>query len=522
MAKVAVGGFQHETNVFAPYKADFKAFEGRDEWPPLSLGERMLDNVLGVHLPVSGAIARLKALGHEIAPLLWCSATPCAQVRESAFERIAAMLLEALREALPVDGVLLDLHGAMVCEHAPDGDGELLRRVRAVVGESVPVVASLDLHANISAQMMAQASALEIYRTYPHVDMGDTGARAADHLDVLISHNRSRFPGAAMRRPDFMIPLNWGCTLMDPARSIYHLLAEQVGGEVAGLSLACGFPHSDVVEAGPAVVAYGFDGTAVNAAADNLLAALESREAEFCGRLYGVEEGVREAFRLAGDTGNMGNMGNTGNVCGPVLIADTQDNPGGGGPGDTTEILRALVAQRGGRVPVPVLVGIISDPQAAERAHAAGAGAEISLGLGGKSGFPGSYPFDARFRVRNLSDGCFQATGPMLAGANMDLGPTALLEVVEADGVQVGGVQVVVGSKPVQTMDQSMFRHLGVDPATLKIIALKSSVHFRNDFQEMASAILVVTAPGPVAADLAELPFQTPRLREIGSKPKVW
>ena len=141
MARIAVGGFQHETNVFAPYRTGYEDFVRADEWPPLSRGVQMLDRVRGLHLPVAGAIQRLRALGHEIVPLLWCSATPAAHVSEQAFERISAMLLETLRDALPIDGVLLDLHGAMVCAHVDDGDGELLRRVRSIVGPSTPVVA---------------------------------------------------------------------------------------------------------------------------------------------------------------------------------------------------------------------------------------------------------------------------------------------------------------------------------------------------------------------------------------------
>jgi microcystin degradation protein MlrC len=167
MARIAVGGIQHETNVFAPYKAGYEVFAQRDEWPPLSRGMQMLDEIHGVNLPAAGAIQRLKALGHEIVPLLWCSATPSAHVREEAFERISAMMLETLRDSAPVDGVLLDLHGAMVCAHVTDGDGELLRRVRKAVGETTPVVASLDLHANISDQMAAQARSPEYHW---HVD----------------------------------------------------------------------------------------------------------------------------------------------------------------------------------------------------------------------------------------------------------------------------------------------------------------------------------------------------------------
>ena len=494
MARIAVGGIQHETNVFAPYKAGYEVFAQRDEWPPLSRGTQMLDNVRGVNLPVTGGIERLQALGHEIVPLLWCSATPSAHVSEEAFERISAMMLEPLRDSAPIDGVLLDLHGAMVCAHVADGDGELLHRIREAVGDATPVVACLDLHANISDAMVAQASVLEAYRTYPHGDMADTGARAADHLDLLLKHNLARYPTSAMRRTDFLIPPVWGCTLVDPAKAIYAHLCDLIQGEVRGISLACGFPLSDVAEAGPAIVAYGFDETAVNAAADSLLAEIQQRESEFCGRLYSVDEAVTEAIRLSAD------------ASGPVILADSQDNPGGGGPGDTTEILRALVTHNA----QGAVAGVISDPAAAQSAHTAGINAKINISLGGKSGFPGSLPLSAEFRVLGLSDGCFRASGPMLAGAEIDLGPTALLE--------VGGVRVVVGSKPVQTMDQSMFRHLDVDPSRQKIIAIKSSIHFRNDFQEILAAVLPVTAPGPVIVDLTTVAFQDPRLKQLARK----
>jgi microcystin degradation protein MlrC len=401
------------------------------------------------------------------------------------------MMLETLHASAPVDGVLLDLHGAMVCAHLSDGDGELLRRIRKAVGDSTPIVASLDLHANISDLMVEQASLLETYRTYPHVDMGDTGARSADLLDLLLKQGLARFPASAMRRTDFLIPPVWGCTLVDPAKSIYQHLVDQIHGEVEAVSLACGFPLSDVPEAGPVVLAYGFDETRVNAAADSLLAEIEQRESEFGGRLYNAQEAVSEAMRLS--------VG----ASGPVMLADSQDNPGGGGPGDTTEILRSLVQQHA----QDAVVGMISDADAAQAAHRAGTGATINISLGGKSGYPGSYPLTAEFQVLAVSDGRFRATGPMLDGAEMDLGLTALLE--------VGGVRVVVGSKAVQTLDQSMFRHLGIEPARQKIIAIKSSIHFRNDFQEISAAVLPVISPGPVTIDLSKVPFQDPRLKRL-------
>ena len=493
MATVAVGGIQHETNVFGPYPATFEVFAARDEWPPLCRGEHMLDEVNGMNLPVTGGIDRLRALGHKIVPLLWCSATPSAQVTEDAFERISAMFLETLA-TIPVDGVFLDLHGAMVCEHLPDGDGELLRRIRASVGDAVPIAACLDLHANISEQMVAEASILEAYRSYPHVDMAVSGARTADLLDQLLRHELSRFPACAARRADFLIPTVFGCTLVDPAQAIYNRLRDLIHGKVAGLSLACGFPLSDVTEAGPVLVAYGFDRLAVERAADELLGEINRREVEFKGRLYSVEEAVSEAIhRSAG-------------AAGPVILADSQDNPGGGGSGDTTEILRELVVQNAQQT----LVGVLNDDAAAQQAHQAGVGETINVSLGGKSGLPGNLPFAAEFRVLATSAGRFRADGPMLAGAEIDFGLTALL--------QVGGVQIAVGSRAIQTMDQSMFRHLGIEPCEQRIIALKSSVHFRNDFQHFASAVLSVIAPGPVTVDFSTVAFSDARLLRLAQK----
>ena len=153
---------------------------------------------------------------------------------------------------------------------------------------------------------------------------------------------------------------------------------------------------------------------------------------------------------------------------------------------------------------------MINDADAAQAAHRAGTGETISIDLGGKSGRPDNLPFSAGFRVLALADGRFRASGPMLAGAQMDFGPTALL--------QVGGVQVAVGSRAIQTMDQAMFRHLGVEPCAQRIIAIKSSVHFRNDFQHCASAVLSVIAPGPVTVDLARVDFADARLRRLAQK----
>jgi microcystin degradation protein MlrC len=485
MARIAVGGFQHETNTFAPVKADYAAFEEAGGWPGLSRGREMFDAVEGVHLPVTGAIEALDRRGHDLVPLLWCSATPSAHVTEDAFECISHMLVVELEKALPVDGVYLDLHGAMVCEHLEDGEGELLKRIRDLVGDDLPVAVSLDLHANVTEAMVRHASVIDIFRTYPHVDMGETGARTADHLHALIESGERW--AAALRRTDFLIPLNWGCTLMEPARSIYARLPDMINEPVTALGLACGFHLADIAEVGPGLIAYARDQASADAAADRLLAIVDENETAFAGRIWGADEAVAEALARVPD------------ASGPIIVADSQDNPGGGGTGDTTGMLRALV-EGGARGAV---LGLLCDSQAAAAAHAAGIGAELELELGGKSGAPDQVPYAARYKVLALGDGRFTATGPMWLGSRMRLGPMALLE--------VSGVRVVIASKAMQAADQAMFRHIGIEPAEQSIMVLKSSVHFRNDFQDIADRVLVAAAPGPVFADPARLEFRNIR-----------
>src|SRR5262245_31243002 len=186
MSRIAVGGFQHETNTFAPSKAAYAAFEAGGGWPGVQYDEAIFAAVEGANIPAAGAIQALRAMGHQLIGTAWAAASPSAHVTADAFERILNGLLKNLKEAGPVDGVYLDLHGAMVSEEFEDGEGEILRRVRELVGPRVPVAASLDLHGNVTRAMVATADAMVGYRTYPHVDMADTGARAAHLLQQML------------------------------------------------------------------------------------------------------------------------------------------------------------------------------------------------------------------------------------------------------------------------------------------------------------------------------------------------
>jgi microcystin degradation protein MlrC len=484
MAVIAVGGMQHETNTFAPTKAGYSAFEQGGGWPSIQRGESLFDAVRGANIPAAGAIDALLAAGHSLVPLTWAAASPSAQVTDDAFERIAGDLVERLAGCGPVDGVYLDLHGAMVTETHDDGEGELLRRVRETVGARVPVAASLDLHANVTRAMVEHADALSIYRTYPHVDMAQTGARAAGLLMRMLATGYGF--AKAHRQFDYLTGIPSQCTMIEPCASLYALLdrIEQRSG--VALSFAPGFPMADFDECGMSAVGYGPDRKTTDAALAELAGAISDAERDFAMDLLSPDEAVQRAM-VRGAPGA------------PVVLADTQDNPGAGGNGDTTGLLAALLRQNA----TDAVIGLLVDPASAQRAHDAGVGATVEFELGATSGLAGHVPVRGRFTVESLSDGKFTCTGPMFHNFRMSLGQMAVL--------RQAGVRVVLSTNKCQAADQQMFRHLGVDPVRQRVVALKSSVHFRADFQPIAREVLVVRSPGPALADPSEFPWR--RLR---------
>lgn len=481
--RIAVGGFQHETNTFAPNKATLADFEAPDAWPGLTRGPALFEAVRDINLPAAGFIDEARRIGHTLLPLSWCSATPSAQVTRDAYEHVVALLLEDLRQYRHLDAVYLDLHGAMVAEHLDDADGELLRRVRSLVGSDIPLIASLDFHANVSALMLEQASALVAYRTYPHVDMADTGVRAMRCLHEIGAHPPARPLARKLQQLPFLIPLTSQCTLVEPLASLMAAAARLEAGSVLSLNFTPGFPAADVADCGPSIFGYGSSVQDVQDAVLEMAGLVKTREAEFALEIHSIAAALQELSRTPRIRGR------------PVVLADTQDNPGGGGTASTTSLLKALIAQRIQRV----LAGILCDPQAAARAHEAGVGAHIDVALAANAGVPGETPIAARFNVVALGDGKFTGTGPFYRGARMDLGPMALL--------RIDDVHIAVASRKQQAADQAMFRHLGVEPSDFAVLALKSSVHFRADFGLIAHRILVVDAPGPNTANPAQLPF---------------
>jgi microcystin degradation protein MlrC len=378
-----------------------------------------------------------------------------------------------------------------VAEGADDAEGELLARIRGVVGPAMPIVASLDLHANVTRRMLQMASAMTAFRTYPHVDMRATGARAAH---MLARRRATPGPALSMRyeRVPFLLPLNAQCTLMEPAAWIIALLENLEVEHSVELSFAFGFSAADFAECGPVVFGYGTDPASVRIAVRRLHAEVVSRRALWALDLQTPAEAVERAIKLAAQ------------LHGPVVIADTQDNPGAGADSNTTGMLRALIdAQAGLRLDGRVALGLLFDPRAAQAACAAGVGATLSLTLGCAvrtwSGARTDEPVHTEVKVLAISDGVVPLHGPMTAGSTMHLGPSAC--------VDVEGIRVLLCSAKAQMLDLDMYRFLGVEPAEMKLLVNKSSVHFRAAFAPIASHILVAKAPGPMAADPGDLPW---------------
>jgi microcystin degradation protein MlrC len=486
--RIAIAGFQHETNTFAPLPTRFEDFDRGGAWPALTTGGDVIETFTGLNIPLGGFIGA--AEDFDLVPVLWAGAEPGGYVDQAGFDRIATMICDGIAAAGMIDGVYLDLHGAMVTEDFEDGEGELLRRVRDVIGPDMPLAVSLDLHGNMTPEFAALASSVAIYRTYPHVDMAETGARAAGLLAEELA--RGAPFAKAFRQAGFIPPITDQSTRREPGAQLYGLLPGLAGPGVSSVDFAFGFPPADIWHCGQSVFAFGTDQTRVDRAADAMLAAVHAAEGEFGNPLIPAAQAVRRAMTVSNGSTR------------PVVICDPQDNPGAGAVGDSTGLLAALL----GEGAVAACIGVIWDPDSAAQAHAAGEGATIEISIGGKFPEVGGHPVTITAEVECLSDGHFTFTGPFYGGSTANLGPMACLRVQQPGG---GDLRVVIGSARAQNADQEMFRVVGIEPGAQRIVAVKSAVHFLADYEPIAQEVIFAEAPGANPCALDRIPYR--RLR---------
>ena len=481
MARIAIGGFLHETNCFVDMRTDYEYYAKGGEFPPLARREEVIERTRGTPFGMAGFLDEIDP-SHELVPLIWGHAGAGGYITDECYERIVGEFVGMLSQAMPVDAVYVELHGAMCAESFPDAEGEMLRRVRATVGPDIPIVITLDYHVNLTEQMVEHCDGMAIYLTYPHIDRQHTGGRSAVLLERVLKEGAPKFK--TIRRIPFLLPLNFQCTLVEPTKGIVEASVATEGGDVLNLSYGAGFPPSDLAECGPAVVCHAYTQEAADKAADMLEAMILEREAEFAEPLLDADEAVTQAMEIAAGAAK------------PVVIADTQDNPGCGGTCDTTGLLESL--HRLGAEGVAMCV--MWDTAAAEAAHAAGIDADITIDLGGKHDIEGDKPFHGTFTVTHLSDGQFTTTGKIIPGRKVNLGPTAV--------IKIDGISILVASRRMQAYDQDIFKHIGIEPSEQKILALKSTCHFRADFDPIAEKTLVALTAGAHIVDPRVYPYK--------------
>lgn len=472
-SNIAIAGFQHETNTFSPDLATYAEFMKEDGWPGLTEKSDIIPRLKNMNLPMAGFIEAVSVNKNILLhPIVWASAEPCGYVTQDAFDKIAAKICDGIAEIKSLDGIYLDLHGAMVTQNYQDGEGELLRRIRQLVGPSLPIVVSLDLHANISPAMVELSSAIAIFRNYPHLDMARSGARAY----TLLQHLSAGKPlQKTMHQLPFLVPLTSQCTDLEPCKSIYKNL-EQLNNtykSLISLDFALGFPAADTYDCGPCVVAYGTDQQTVDTAINTMTAIVLEQEAALSQTLFSADTAAKKA---------------TLNNSQLVVIADAQDNPGAGATSNTTGVLRALLKHKAKQA----YVAVLNDVEVTTQAHKQGLGARFRAELGGQNNVFNDQPLKCELEVCQLADGDFEFEGEMYHGITAHVGPMALLKVIE----EGSDVYVITGINRVQCLDLAIFKHLNVNPQTASVIAVKSSVHFRADFSPIANEILIVASPG--------------------------
>lgn len=417
---------------------------------------------------------RAEAAGWEVVESITAYSEPSSAVVQSVYEELREMILDDLRAAMPVQGVLLFLHGAMVAAECDDCEGDVLARVRAIVGPDVVVGVELDLHCHLTDTICDSADAVVIFKEYPHTD---TVARAGDLYAIVAAALRGEVRPVTALHDCRMVGM-WR-TPVEPGRSIVARMVEMEGeAGILSVSFGHGFPWSDVAEVGAKTVVVA-DGDRARARA---LAA----------RLADEIWASREASITPHDSIDAAIDAALAAPAGPVVLADVADNAGGGAPSDSTFVLRRLVE----RDVQGAAIGCVWDPMAVAFCFEAGEGAVFDLRIGGKSGPVSGPPIDLLVRVMALAEAHTQ-TG--LGGGRAAYGRSAW--------VRAGGVDIILTSKRQQVFSPDAFTGLGCTLADKRIVVVKSMQHFYANFAPIAAAVRYIAAPGTVGAEFAGLPY---------------
>lgn len=474
--KIAIGGMYQESHSFSPAPADQAQFEAGY----LLFGEDLIEKLQGLNHEIAGALDVAK--NHELSPLLYgATGASGMPLRQGVFESLTEQLCERLQASLPVDGVFLAMHGAMVAEHDDDATGHVFQKVRDIIGPRVPLVASLDLHANVTKKMSTLTDVLVGYHTAPHIDQFDTGARGMSCLlDIL---NKKISPTMAHIALPMILPPENGRTTEGPFSNVMNLVKSlEKRSDIVAASAYAVQPWMDLPEMGCSVlVVTNADPSTAELEAKNIAHTFWQKKDAFTQHLITADE----IICLAQNTNQK-----------PFIIADSSDSPSSGAPGDSTTFLKACLDAQVEQI---TLINIL-DPLAAQKAQQVGIGnrATFTVGASLSGQFYAPITFDAE--VASLSDGTFRNKGPGFHGFQFDMGLSAVLK--------HKGIRLLVMSQPVIQWDPELYRSQGLDPATASMVAVKSPAAFRAAYEPFAHQVLILDAPGVCSPNLKTFPWQ--------------
>lgn len=479
--KVLSAQLSHETNTFSQHSTTLQSFAER-----IFLKEGQIRGALsGTACEIAAHIDAARAYDWELTQPLAAHATPSGRATRDTWQQLLEQVLSGCSPDL--DGVILALHGAMATQDEDDAEGALLAAIRRIVGPRVPIVVTLDLHANVTDRMAENVNAIYAYRTYPHVDQYSVARAATDCLKRLMDEpTRTR---CVVARAPLLDGCDHGRTHAPGVMTSMLSLADDLRARHEGvteIAICAGFPWADIAEAGPSVSVSGTASAEVlrEVAAIVTRAIWDSRQ-QTSVQLLSLDEMVHVLSEPAEA---------------PAVIADFTDNPGHGAAGDGVQILASLLAAGVRNV---ALAGIY-DPESAALCAAAGVGAQVTLSLGAKQN-PTVYgaPLEVTGKVLRVGDASYCCDGPMWRGITIKTGLTAVVE--------VDGVWVIVTSSNMQTTDQQAFLSQGIDPSQCAAVVVKSQQHFRGAFDPIASRTILVDSGGAVSPRLGRLSYQNVR-----------
>ncbi len=485
--RLLIAMMKHETNTFSPVPTPLSRF-GRGRGP--IAGDAAIAAFRGTGTAIGAYLELAEMAGAEVVVPIAGDAAPSGPVEDAAYKHMTDAICEAVARG-GFDGIMLDLHGAMVTQSFEDGEGQLLKRIRSIDAKT-PIAVALDMHANLYDEIIHNATVVTGYRTYPHVDTYDTGKRSGE---ILLRAIRGEVkPVMAWGNAPMLPHVMRQGTADHPNKELQARCTKIVEDGALAASLFTGFPHADITNAGLSVVVVtDGDQAKANRLRDDLLKQAWGDREAFVYKLEALTDSVGRARAMppkqAGD--------------GPVVLLDHYDNCASGGTMDTTVVLAEIIRQ--GLEDVAAFA--IFDPAAVQQAIAAGIGAEVTLSIGGKLKMPAipveSPPLTVTGTVKTISNGRFRNQGPMGRGVQMNMGPSVVLD--------TGKVEIVLISQHQEPSDLNCFLSLGIDPMQKRYVMLKSRIHWRAGLGPLAKAVVECAGVGVCTSDYGQLTFKNVR-----------